>query len=121
MKKLILLFITLTTFMNLSFASFPVTENNTLEVSTKVNFQDPDDEEDDTSLLEYILLGILVFGALGFSLYFTIRAWMRAWRNNVSWVRKLTKVLMWIAIAFLSLVLLVVITGFSGGGSGMGG
>ena len=121
MKNLLFIFFTLITFTNVSYASFPITENNILEVSTKVNFQDTDDEEDDTSLLEYILLGILFFGALGFSLYFIIRAWMRAWRNNVSWVRKLTKVLIWIAVAFMSLALLVVITGFSGGGSGMGG
>ena len=103
MTRLIIIFFILTSLTTVSYASFPVTENNTSVVSTVVNFQDPDDEEDDgddTSLLEYILIGILFFGALGFSLYFIIRAWRRAWRDRVKWVRILT----FIVLGFLTLI-----------------
>ena len=44
MKKLILLLIMLTTFMNVSYASFPITENNTCEVLSaldKKSIHDP--------------------------------------------------------------------------------
>jgi len=117
MKKLLLLLITLTTFANVSFASFPITENNTVLTT---NFEDPGDEEETEDpawwILIYILNFIIVVG--GFFLLF--RAWWRAWRDGVRWVRKLTKVLMWLVIVFIALSLIAAYTGF-GFGSGMGG
>jgi len=46
MKRILLLLITLTTFMNVSYASFPITENNTCEVLSATNIEEPDDEDD---------------------------------------------------------------------------
>lgn len=43
MKKILLLFITLTTLTNVSYSSFPITENNTVLTA---NFEDPGDEEE---------------------------------------------------------------------------
>ncbi len=42
MKKLLLLFIALTTLANVSYASFPITENNT--ELTKLNFEEDEEE-----------------------------------------------------------------------------
>jgi hypothetical protein len=95
MKKLILLFITLTTLANISYASFPITENNNLELLNTQFFEDDEEDDDnDPSLIEQILMTILVLGALGFSLYYLIRAWWRAWRDRVRWVRILTKIVL---------------------------
>jgi len=49
-----------------------------------------DDEEDEPSLLVYILRGILFFSILGFGLYFLIRASRRAWIDDIRWVKILT-------------------------------
>jgi len=46
-----------------------------------------DEEEDEPSLLVYILRGILFFSILGFGLYFLIRAWWRAWRDDIRWLK----------------------------------
>ena len=43
MKKILLLFITLTTLTNVSYSSFPITENNSVLTA---NFEDPGDEEE---------------------------------------------------------------------------
>ena len=88
----------------LTYASFPITENSKSDISNTINFQ-MDDEEDEPSLLVYILRGILFFSILGFGLYFLIRAWLRAWRDNVRWVKTLT----YIAIAALLLILLFIL------------
>ena len=44
MKKIILLLITLITLTNVSYASFPITENNTCEVLSATIIQDNDDD-----------------------------------------------------------------------------
>jgi hypothetical protein len=63
MKKLILLLITLTTFNNVSYASFPITENNTCEVLSATNIEEPDHEDDGHSYWG-ILGGVLFFGTI---------------------------------------------------------
>ena len=89
MKRLILLIIILLTLTNVIYASFPITENNT--ILTITNFEDPDDDEsDEPSLMIYILRGVLMAGFL----FFLIRAWIKAWRNRVRWVRVLTWVIL---------------------------
>ena len=88
MKKLFLCLFLVVTLTNVIYASFPVTENNT--VLTITNFEDPDDESDEPSLIIYILRGVLMASFL----FFLIRAWIKAWRNRVRWVRILTWVIL---------------------------
>ena len=99
MKKLLLLLITLTTLTNVSYASFPIAENNTVLITA--NFEDPDEEEEDPSwwILIYILNFIIVVG--GF--FLLLRTWWRAWRNRVRWVRILT----FIVLGFLALIIIL--------------
>ncbi len=105
MKKLILLLITLTILTNVSYASFPITENNTCEVLSATIIQDNDDDDNEPSLLVSILRGILVISVLGFASYFLIRAWWRAWRDRVKWVRILT----FIVLGFFALLIVLAI------------
>ena len=101
---------TLITVTDFSYASFPVTESNAEILNTIVS---EDTEEDEPSLLEAILMGILVVSILGFASYFLIRAWWRAWRDEVKWVRIFTYVI----LGVLSLMLLLgVICGTVKGG-----
>ena len=112
-KKLILLLITLTTFMNVSYASFPITSNNTSEASTTISFQDPeDDEEEDPSwwILIYILNFIIVVG--GFLLL--LRTWWRAWKKRKQWARLLP----WLILIAIPIIFIL---GILATGSGMGG
>jgi len=85
----------------LTYASFPITENSNSDISNTINSQ-MDDEEDEPSLLVYILRGILFFSILGFGLYFLIRACRRAWIDDIRWV----KILTYISLATLLLYLL---------------
>ena len=114
MKKLLLILLCLFSLNTLTYASFPITENSTSDISNTINFQ-MDEEEDEPSLLVHILRGILVFSILGFGLYFLFRAWWRAWKDDVLGV----KILTYIIFAFL---LFVIIGSFTGGlVGGMGG
>ena len=45
MKKILLVFITLTTLTNVSYSSSPITENNTVLTSQNLFISDPNDEE----------------------------------------------------------------------------
>jgi len=101
MKKLLLILLCLFSLNTLTYASFPITENSNSDISNTINFQ-MDDGEDEPSLLVYILRGILFFSILGFGLYFLIRAWRRAWRDDIRWV----KILTYISLAALLLYLL---------------
>ena len=117
MKKLLLLFIALITLSSVSYSSFPITENNTVLTTTNFEIEDEEEEEDPKWwILIYILNFIIVVGGL----FLLFRAWWRAWRDGVRWVRKLTKVLMWLVIVFIALSLIAAYTDF-GFGSGMGG
>jgi hypothetical protein len=103
MKKLLLLFITLTTLTNVSYASFPISENNTCVVLTATNLEDPDDDDNEPSLLVVILRGILIIPILLYGFYLLFRAWWKAWRNRVRWVRILT----FIVLGFLELIIIL--------------
>ena len=81
-KKLLIILLCLFSLNTLTYASFPTTENSKSDISNTINFQ-IDDEEDEPSLLVYVLRGILFFSILGFGLYFLIRAWWRAWRDDI--------------------------------------
>ena len=99
MKKPLLLLLCLFSLNTFTYASFPITENSASEISNAISFQV---DEDEPSLLVYILRGVLFFLILGFGLYFLIKAWLRAWRDNVRWV----KILTYIVLAALLLILL---------------
>ncbi len=117
MKNLLFIFITLITIANVSYASFPVVESNARILA----IESEDTEEDELSLLENILMGILFFSILLTPLYFLIRALRRAWRRDVPWVKKLLR---WKNIWWLLLLPpAIIIIGLMGGGfgSGMGG
>jgi hypothetical protein len=116
MKRILLLLITLTTFMNVSYASFPITENNTCEVLSATNIEEPDDEDDGHSYWG-ILGGVLFFGTI----YLLVRTIWRGYRRGVPWVKKLLR---WRNILWLLLLPpAIIIIGLMGGGfgSGMGG
>jgi len=103
MKKLLLILLCLFSLNTLTYASFPITENSASDISNTINFQMAEEEEEvDPSLLVYILRGILFFSILGFCLYFLIRAWRRAWKDDIRWV----KILTYISLAALLLYLL---------------
>ena len=99
MKNLLFIFITLITIANVSYASFPITESNTEILKTIIS---EDTEEDEPSLLVYILRGVLAVSILGFGLYFLVRTIWRAYRRDVLWVKKLLR---WKNIWWLLLVI----------------
>lgn len=110
MKKLLLLFIVLTTLSNVSYASFPITENNT--ELTLINFEEDEEKDNEPSLIVQILRGILVLAFLGTALFFIIRTWWRAWKRREKWARILTKVIL---ILGGVIALLAIISSLSGG------
>ncbi len=112
MKKLLLLLITLTTFANVSFASFPITENNTVLTT---NFEDPGDEEETEDPAWWILIYILNAIILISGTYLLLRTIWRGWKKRKWWARKLLPWAILIAIPILLLLGLLMT------GSGMGG
>ena len=115
MRKLLFILMTLTV-TNFSYASFPVTASNAEILNTIVS---EDTEEDELSLLENILMGILFFSILLTPLYFLIRTMWRAYRRDVPWVKKLLR---WKNIWWLLLLIPVwFILNILSLGSGMGG
>jgi len=115
MKNILFIFITLITIANVSYASFPVVESNPKILA----IEHEDDEGDEPSLLEVILMLVTVFSILGFALYFLIRTLRRAWRRDVPWVKKLLR---WKNIWWLLLLIPVwFILNILAMGSGMGG
>ena len=117
MKKLILLFITLTTLANISYASFPITENNTVLTAENLVIEDPNDEEQEEPswmVFIYILNAIIVIS--GF--YFLLRTIWRAWEKRKWWARKLLPLLLLISLPtfligfighLISIVLLIIL------------
>ena len=93
----------------MSFASFPITANytETLEI---LSLED-DDGDDEPSLIEYIIGGILFFLIPAFGLYFLMRVWCKAWRDDVKWVKILTYILLVPVLLILLLGLIFAILG----------
>ena len=111
MKKLLLILLCLFSLNTLTYASFPITENSTSDISNTINFQ-MDEEEDEPSVLVQFLLAIPIFAILGFGLYFLFRAWWRAWKDGVLGV----KILTYIIFAFVLFVIIGSLTGGLVGG-----
>ena len=97
MKNLLFIFITLITIVNVSYASFPVVESNAKILA----IESEDDEYDEPSPLEAVLMGVLVVSILGFAAYFLFRAWWRACRDNIRWVKIVTYILLGFFLLFL--------------------
>tara|TARA_B110000495_G_C22894206_1_gene521633 strand:- start:297 stop:698 length:402 start_codon:yes stop_codon:yes gene_type:complete len=117
MKKLILLFITLTTLANISYASFPITENNTVLTAENLVIEDPNDEEQEEPswmVFFYILNAIILIS--GF--YLLLRTIWRAWKKRKWWARKLLPLLLLISLPtfligfigpLISIILLIIL------------
>ena len=118
MKKTLIILLCLFSLNTLTYASFPITENSTSDISNTINVQ-MDEEEDESSLLVEYLLAILSLAILGFGTYFLFRAWWRAWKDD----NKGVKIVTYIIFTFVLLILLILlIASFSGGlVGGMGG
>jgi len=114
MKKPLLLLFCLFSLNNFTYASFPVTENGASDISHTINFQ-MDEEEDEPSLLVNILVLIIVFSTLVFGLYFLFKAWWRAWRDNVRWVKILTHIVLAALLLILMSALLFLSIGYGYG------
>jgi formate/nitrite transporter FocA (FNT family) len=113
MKKLLLILLCLFSLNTLTYASFPITENSTSDISNTIYFQmDEEEEEDEPSLLVQYLLAILSLAILGFGLYFLFRAWWRAWKDDVKGV----KILTYIIFTFLLILIIGSLTGGLAGG-----
>tara|TARA_B110000090_G_scaffold115888_1_gene129135 strand:+ start:114 stop:473 length:360 start_codon:yes stop_codon:yes gene_type:complete len=119
MKKLLLLLLCLFSLNIITYASFPITENSSSDISNAISFQMAE-EEDPDSETEETLNQIITVAILGFGAYFLIRALWRGWRDDIRWV----KILTYILLAFASLLLLFSLValiflpegiGFSGG------
>tara|TARA_B100000902_G_scaffold393885_1_gene449045 strand:+ start:439 stop:798 length:360 start_codon:yes stop_codon:yes gene_type:complete len=101
-KNLLLIFITLLTFVNVSYASFPVSgHSNSIIFNTKAS-QIDDNEEGDDEIQWGVLISLLL--VLGFGAYFLIKSWRRAWIDDIRWVRILTNVILGILLLILLLV-----------------
>ena len=111
MKKLLLILLCLFSLNTLTYASFPITENSTSDISNTINFQ-MDEEKDEPSVLVQYLLAILLLAILGFGTYFLFRAWWRAWKDGVLGV----KILTYIIFAFVLFVIIGSLTGGLVGG-----
>ena len=97
MKKLLLLFITLTTLTNVSYSSFPITENNTVLTAENLVIEDPNDEEQEEPswmVFIYILNAIILIS--GF--YLLLRTIWRAWKKRKWWAMKLLPLLLLISL-----------------------
>tara|TARA_B100000795_G_scaffold219035_1_gene173245 strand:- start:320 stop:670 length:351 start_codon:yes stop_codon:yes gene_type:complete len=112
MKKLLIVLLCLFSFNTLTYASFPITENytETLEI---LSLEEDDDGDDEPSLIEIILGGILFLLIPAFGSYFLIRAWWRAWKDYVKWVKILTYILLVPVLLMLLLGFILAISGFS--------
>ena len=95
MKKLLLIFITLITLANVSYASFPITEDNTVLTAENLVI-DEDEEQEDPSwwVLIYILNAIILISGT----YLLLRTFWRAWEKRKWWARKLIPLLILISL-----------------------
>ena len=114
MKKLLIVLLCLFSFNTLTYASFPITENytETLEILS-LEEDDDDDGDDGPSLILIVLGAILIFLIPAFGLYFLIRVWWRAWKDDVKWVKILTYILLVPVLLMLLLGFILAISGFS--------
>ena len=97
MKKILIILFCLFSLNTLTYASFPITESSSSEVEIAQEVLDDNDTASE-KLIQYI--SMLIF-AIGF--YFLFRAWWRAWRDDIRWV----KILTYSIFTFVLLILLI--------------
>ena len=103
MKKILLILVCLFSLHTLIYASFPITENISSDISNTINLQTDDDKNDDNGVKWWLLIPFVL--ALGSAAYFLFRSWWRAWRDDIRWV----KITTYILLAPLLLLLLLAI------------
>ena len=108
--KKLLLFLMILLFTNSHiYASFPIEDFNEKTINTVLS---QDNNDDEPPLSGYILRGVLFFLILLPGLYFLIRSWFRACKNQVRWVRILSYVIIVIFALILLLSIFFGIVGF---------
>ena len=119
MKKLLLLFLCLFSLNIITYASFPITENSSSDISNAISFQMAEEEEGEDGIQEnnfFDWLMIILFGvALGFGAYFLIRAWWISWRDDIRWVKILTYILLVPLLLYLLFLVFLVSIGYGYG------
>ena len=94
MKKPLLIFIILIILANVSYASFPITEDNT-ELTVQNLLIDEDEEEEPLWMIFiYILNAIILIGVF----FLLLKAVWRAWKKRKWWARKLLPLLILISL-----------------------
>ena len=111
MKKILLILVCLFSLNALIYASFPITENISSDISNTISFQIDDEQENKDGVKWWLLIPFVL--ALGFAAYFLFRSWWRAWRDDIRWVRILTYIML---IPLLLLLLLAIIHNTVDGG-----
>ena len=104
MKKLFFLLLILLTIIDVIYASFPIIENSYSNTSNTISFQIADEEEEEDGIKWGLV--ILVLSALGFGAFFLIRAWWRAWKDDIRWVKISTYILLGLLLLLLIIVVL---------------
>ena len=99
MKKLLLFSIILITFTNVSYSSFPITENSASEVLLSTATAGPEEE---IPLIVRIIAGLGVL--LG--LFFLIRTWWRSYKDRKRWARILPWIVLSIILVTYSIMLM---------------
>jgi len=106
MKQLVLLLITLTILTNLSYASFPITENNTCEILSELDKKSINDPWYESKLVK-ILAGIILIIAWPFGLIYLFYLLYTIRKNSIyDWKRALSLLGLILIVLFLMLVLI---------------
>ena len=113
MKKLLLILLCLLSLNIITYASFPITENSSSDISNAISFQMAEEEEGEDGVKWWLLIPFVV--ALGFGAYFLMRAWRRALRDDVRWVKILTYILLVPLLLYLLFLVFLVSIGYGYG------
>ena len=111
MKKLLLLFLCLFSLNIITYASFPITENSSSDISNAISFQMAEEEEGEDGVKWWLLIPVVL--VLASAAYFLFRSWWRAWREDIRWVKIATYVIL---TPLLLLLLLAIIHNTVDGG-----
>ena len=111
MKKILLILVCLFSLHTLIYASFPITENISSDISNAIDFQVDDEKNGDNGVKWWLLIPFIL--VLASAAYFLFRSWWRAWRDDIRWVKIATYIIL---SASLLLLLLAIIHNTVDGG-----
>ena len=111
MKKILLILVCLFSLHTLIYASFPITENISSDISNAIDFQIDDDKKGDNGVKWWLLIPVVL--VLASAAYFLFKLWWRAWREDIRWVKIATYVIL---TPLLLLLLLAIIHNTVDGG-----